>query len=707
MKKISILTSVMLLMFCVACNQKSGEKSSMENPLLKPSTLPFQAPDFTKITDSDFAPAFEQGIKNQLAEIDTIANNPEKPTFENTLVALEKSGQLLTRVTNVFEMLAGANTDSVLQSLQEEFAPKLAAQQDAIFLNSKLYDRIKTIYSQKDSLKLDPESVRLLDYYHEEFMRAGANLSSENKTKLKKLNEEDALLSAQFTNKLLAATKAGGLVVNDKSDLKGLSDAAIKALAQDADAAGDSGKYLFALQNTTQQPALRSLENRDIRHKLFEASWTRAEKGDKNDTRKTIIRLAEIRAEKAKLLGFPDFAAWQLQDQMAKTPETVQAFLKNLVGPATAKAKNEAADLQTLINKEKGGFELQPWDWNFYAGKVKKARYALDENQVKPYFELYNVLENGVFYAANQLYGLTFKRRNDIPVYQKDVRVYEVFDKDSTAIGLFYCDYFQRDNKSGGAWMSNVVGQSKLLGTKPVIYNVCNFAKPAPGEPALITYDDVTTMFHEFGHALHGFFADQTYPTLSGTNVARDFVELPSQFNEHWALDPKVLSHYAKNYKTGEPMPEALVEKIKKSSTFNQGYMLTELLAAADLDMAWHTIPAGDSVKSADNFETEALTRFKLNLPQVPPRYRSSYFLHIWGNGYSAGYYAYLWTEMLDDDVYSWFENHGGLTRENGQRFRDMILSRGNTVDYNKMFYDFYGNKPDITPMLKDRGLIN
>ncbi len=707
MRKISILTSVMLLMFCVACNQKSGEKSSMENPLLKPSTLPFQAPDFTKITDSDFAPAFEQGIKNQLAEIDTIANNPEKPTFKNTLVALEKSGQLLTRVNNVFEMLAGANTDSVLQSLQEEFAPKLAAQQDAIFLNSKLFERINTIYSQKDTLKLDPESARLLDYYHEEFMRAGANLSEENKTKLKKLNEEDALLSAQFTNKLLAATKAGGLVVNDKSDLKGLSDAAIKALAQDADAAGDSGKYLFALQNTTQQPALRSLENRDTRHKLFEASWTRTEKGDKNDTRQTIIRLAEIRAEKAKLLGFPDFAAWQLQDQMAKTPETVQAFLKNLVGPATAKAKNEAADLQSLINKEKGGFELQPWDWNFYAAKVKKARYALDESQVKPYFELYNVLENGVFYAANQLYGLTFKRRTDIPVYQKDVRVYEVLDKDSSAIGLFYCDYFQRDNKSGGAWMSNVVGQSKLLGTKPVIYNVCNFAKPAPGEPALISYDDVTTMFHEFGHALHGFFADQTYPTLSGTNVARDFVELPSQFNEHWALDPKVLSHYAKNYKTGEPMPESLVEKIKKSSTFNQGYMLTELLAAADLDMAWHTIPAGDSVKSADNFETEALTRDKINLPQVPPRYRSSYFLHIWGNGYSAGYYAYLWTEMLDDDVYSWFENHGGLTRENGQRFRDMILSRGNTIDYNKMFYDFYGNKPDITPMLKDRGLIN
>ena len=707
MRKITILTTGMLLLLCVACNQKSGEKSSMVNPLLSPSTLPFQAPDFTNITDSDFAPAFDMGIKDQLAEINKIADNPEKPTFENTLVALEKSGQLLTRVNNVFGMLAGANTDSVLQKLQEDIAPKLASLRDAVFLNSNLYERLKTIYSQKGKLDLDPESARLLEYYHEEFIRAGANLSDENKAKLKKLNEEEALLSARFTNLLLAATKAGALIVDNKSDLKGLPENTIKALAQNADAAGHSGSYLLALQNTTQQPALQSLENRDTRHKLFEASWTRAEKGDKNDTRSTIKRLAEIRAEKARLLGFPNFAAWTLQDQMAKTPTFVQDFLKKLVGPATDKAKNEAADLQTLINKEKGGFDLQPWDWNFYAEKVRKARYALDESQVKPYFELYNVLENGVFYAANQLYGLTFKRRTDIPVYQKDVRVYEVFDKDSSELGLFYCDYFQRDNKSGGAWMSNVVGQSKLLGTKPVIYNVCNFAKPAPGEPALISYDDVTTMFHEFGHALHGFFADQTYPTLSGTNVARDFVELPSQFNEHWALDPKVLSHYAKNYKTGESMPESLVEKIKKSSTFNQGYMLTELLAAADLDMAWHTISASDSVKSVDNFEKEALIRTKLNLPQVPPRYRSSYFLHIWGNGYAAGYYAYLWTEMLDDDVYSWFEEHGGLNRNNGQRFRDMILSRGNTENYNKMFFDFYGHEPDITPMLIDRGLIN
>ncbi len=702
----------MLLVFMAACHSNSEQKNSMENaknlesnPFMHPSSLPFQAPDFTKIKDSDFAPAFEEGLKEQKEEIEKIANNPEAPTFENTLVALEKSGELLRRVNGVFNMLSGANTDSVLQKLSEDIAPKLAAQQDAIYLNDSLYARIKTLYQKKDELNLDKESARLLDYYHLNFILAGANLSSEDKVKLKKLNEEEAGLSAKFTNQLLAAAKESALVVSDKDSLKGLSEGALNSASQDAEAAGVKGKWMLPLQNTTQQPALQSLENRDTRHRLFEDSWNRAEKGGKNDTRSTIKRLAKIRAEKAGLLGYPNYAAWSLQDQMAKTPEAVQTFLGKLIPASTAKARKEAADLQTIIDKEKGGFQLQPWDWNFYAEKVRKARYDLDENQVKPYFELFNVLENGVFYAANQLYGLTFERRNDIPVYSDDMRVYTVYDKDSTEIGLFYCDYFTRDNKSGGAWMSNVVEQSKLLGTKPVIYNVCNFTKPAPGEPALITYDDVTTMFHEFGHALHGFFADQIYPSLSGTNVARDFVELPSQFNEHWALDPKVFSHYAVHYKTGKPMPQALVDKIKKSQKFNQGYALTELLAAAELDMEWHTIPAGDSVKSVDDFEISALKHTNLDLPQVPPRYRSSYFLHIWGNGYPAGYYAYLWTEMLDDNAYNWFEEHGGMTRANGQRFRDMILSRGDTEDYNKMFYDFVGHKPDIQPMLEDRGL--
>jgi peptidyl-dipeptidase Dcp len=712
MKKLSITATGILFMLLAGCNSNSTQKNSMENtkdlasnPFMHASTLPFQAPDFTKIKDSDFAPAFEEGFREQLAEIDSIANNPEPPTFDNTLVALEKSGKLLRRVNGVFNMLSGANTDSVLQSLNEDIAPKLAALKDAIFLNDKLFERFETIYQKKDELNLDKESVRLLEYYNTEFKLAGASLSAADKMKLKKLNEEEAGLSARYTNQLLAAAKEGALVFDNKEALKGLSEGALNSAAQDADAAGDKGKWMLTLQNTTQQPALQSLDNRETRHQLFEASWNRAEKGDKNDTRATIIRLAEIRVEKANLLGFPNYAAWALQDQMAKTPEAVESFLGKLVPASTKKARREAADLQTLINKEKGGFQLEPWDWNYYAEKIRKARYDLDENEVKPYFELFNVLENGVFYAANQLYGLTFKRRTDIPVYQDDMRVYTVYDKDSTELGLFYCDYFKRDNKSGGAWMSNVVDQSKLLGTKPVIYNVCNFTKPAPGEPALISFDDVTTMFHEFGHGLHGLFADQTYPSLSGTSVARDFVELPSQFNEHWALDPKIFNHYARNYKTGEQMPKKLEEKIRKAQEFNQGYSMTEILAASELDMEWHTITAGDSVKSVDDFENAALKRTDLDLPQVPPRYRSSYFLHIWANGYSAGYYAYLWSEMLDDDAYNWFKEHGGITRANGQRFRDMILSRGNTEDYNKMFYDFIGHEPDIKPLLEARGL--
>lgn len=679
-------------------------KDLASNPFMHASTLPFQAPDFTKIENRHFAPAFEEAFRLQLAEIDSIANIAEAPTLENTLIALEKSGQLMRRVNGVFNMLSGANTDSVLQKLNEEIAPRLASLQDAVYLNDKLYEKVKAIYAQKDALNLDKESARLVEYYHNAFVRAGADLSAEDKDRLRKLNEEEAGLSAKFTNLLLAAAKNGALVVENKEALKGLPESAINAAAQAAEASGKPGKYQLALHNTTQQPLLQSLENRETREKLFAASWSRAEKGDENDTRATLTRMIELRAEKAKLLGFPNYAAWSLQDQMAKTPEAVTTFLKKLIPAATANARKEAADIQEVIQKD-GGFQLQPYDWNLYAERIRKARYDLDENQIKPYFELFNVLENGVFYAANQLYGLTMKRRTDIPVYQEDMRVYTVIDHDSTEIGLFYVDFFKRDNKSGGAWMSNVVDQSKLLGTKPVIYNVCNYTKPAPGEPALISFDDVTTMFHEFGHALHGLLADQTYPTLSGTNVARDFVELPSQFNEHWALYPEVFSHYAVHYKTGEPMPKDLVAKIVKSQKFNQGYALTEILAAAYLDQEWHTLAPGTKVPSVVDFEAAALKRTKLDLLQVPPRYRSSYFLHIWGHGYAAGYYAYLWAEMLDNDAYAWFKENGGMTRANGQRFRDMILSRGNAGDYNKMYVDFRGKQPDIRAMLESRGL--
>jgi peptidyl-dipeptidase Dcp len=675
------------------------------NPFMSPSGLPLQAPPFDKIQDADYQPALEEGMKQQLAEVQKIADNSAPPSFDNTIVALEKTGQLLNRASLAFSAVSGANTDDALEKLQETEAPKFAATQDAINLNDKLFKRVQAVYDQRDTLKLDPESQRLLWYYHQQFVMAGANLSEADKAKLKELNGKDAELSAKFTNQVLAANKAAALVVSDKAELDGLSQGELDAAAAAAKARGLEGKWVIPIQNHTTQSALASLKNRATREKLFKAGWMRAEHGDANDTRATILQLAEIRAEKAKLLGEPNFASWRLQDQMAQTPAAVNQFLMRLAPAATARARTEAADIQALIDQQKGGFKLQPWDWDFYAQQVRKAKYDLDDNEIKPYFELNRVLQDGVFYAANQLYGLTFKERHDIPVYQPDVRVFDVFDKDGKQLGLFYCDYFKRDNKQGGAWMSNLVIQSKLFDLKPVVYNVANFTKPAAGQPALLSFDDVTTMFHEFGHALHGLFASGEYPSLSGAATPRDWVEFPSQFNEHWALNPKVFANYAKNYKTGEPMPQALVDKIKKASNFNQGYDMTELLAAAALDVQWHTLPVGAGVKDADQFETEALKRTGFDVPQVPTRYRSSYFLHIWGNGYSSAYYAYPWTQMLADDAFSWFDEHGGLTRENGDRFRAMILSRGNSEDLASLYKNFRGRAPAIDAMLKDRGL--
>jgi peptidyl-dipeptidase Dcp len=712
MKNLLKLLSISFIMSALSCGTSQDKPGKEEtslpasNPFTDESKLPYQAPQFDKIKNSDFKPAFEEGMKIRLQEIEKIADNTTSPDFENTFVAMERSGRMLDRVNNIFNLLTGANTNPELQKIQEDIAPLLAANQDAINLDTKLFKRIEAVYGNLNQLKLDSESHRLVEYVYQQFVLAGAKLSDTDKATLKKLNEKEASLSAKFTNQLLGAAKASELVLSSQAALAGLSSTEIAAAAGDAKAKKLPGSWLIPLQNTTQQPSLQSLSNRDVRQKLFELSWNRAEKNDTNDTRSTIAQIAKIRAEKAKLIGFKNYAEWKLQDQMAKSPAAVYEFLGKLVPAATGKAKAEAADIRALMHRQKNDSTLQPWDWNFYAEQVRKEKYDLDENQIKPYFELNNVLENGVFYAANQLYGLTFKERHDLPVYQEDVKVFDVHDKDSTIIGLFYCDYFKRDNKSGGAWMSNMVGQSKLLGTKPVIYNVCNFTKPAAGQPALITYSDVTTMFHEFGHALHGFFASQQYPSLSGTNVARDFVEFPSQFNEHWALDPKVLGHYAFHYQTKEPMPQLLVDKIKKAATFNQGYKLTEALAASALDMQWHTLSADEPLQDVDKFEKEALLKAHLNLSEVPPRYRSSYFLHIWANGYAAGYYAYQWTEMLDDDAYAWFGENGGLTRANGQRFRDMILSRGNTEDYNKMFSSFRGHAPNIEPLEKSRGLI-
>jgi peptidyl-dipeptidase Dcp len=675
------------------------------NPFYAPSPLPLQAPPFDRIKDGDYQPALEAGMAQQRDEARAIADNPAAPTFENTLVALEKSGQLFNRVMLVFNAITGANLDPVLEKLQEIEAPKLAAHQDAIFLDAKLFRRVETIYKERESLKLDPESLRLADYYYQAFVRAGAKLSDADKAELKKLNEEESTLQAAFTRKLLAATKEAAYATTDKSTLAGLAATRMEGAAQAAKERKVAG-YVIPLQNTTQQPDLASLSRRATRQTIFENSWQRAEHGGANDTRDIVARLAQLRAQKAKLLGFANYASWKLEDQMAKTPEAAVKFMDALAPGSTAKAEAEAKDIQALIDAQKGSFALQPWDWDFYSRQVQKAKYDLDDEQIKPYFELNNVLQNGVFYAANQLYGLTFKERNDIPVYQPDVRVFDVFDADGKLLALWYCDYFKRDNKNGGAWMDTFVNQSKLLGTGPVIYNVANFTKPAAGQPALVSFSDVTTMFHEFGHALHGMFANTEYPTLSGTQVARDFVEFPSQFNEHWATDPVVFQHYARHYQTGAPMPAELAAKVKKAQKFNQGYALTEVLAAAQLDMLWHTLPAGTPLEKPDDFEIQALKNKRLWLSAVPPRYRSSYFAHIWGGEYAAGYYAYLWSEMLDHAAFQWFEDHGGMTRANGDRFRQMVLSRGNTEDLGKMYSAWLGGEPTIEPMLKYRGLV-
>ena len=674
------------------------------NPFYAPSTLAFQAPPFDKIKDEHYQPAIEAGMAQNLIEVGRIADNPDPPTFENTFVAMEKAGRLLNRAYATFNGVSQANTNPTLQNAKTALAPKLAAHEDAIHLNKKLFERIAAVYRQRESLKLDAESRRLVEVTYDEFVHSGANLSDADKERLKKLNETISTLSNDFSTKLLEATTNAAYSTSDRAALAGVSDAQVAAAALAAQDRKTEG-FVVPLQNTTQQPILASLSVRATRETVFNNSWNRTERGDANDTRSIISQLAHLRAERAQLLGYSSHAAWKLEDQMAKTPQAALAFMDALAPIATAKAAREAADIQAAIDAQKGGFTLQAWDWDFYREQVRKAKYDLNDAEVKPYFELNSVLENGVFFAATQLYGIHFKERKDIPVYHPDVRVFEVTDVDGRPLALFYCDYFKRDNKNGGAWMSNFVRPSKLLGALPVVFNVANLPKPAAGNPALISFDDVITMFHEFGHALHGMFANTRYPTLSGTTPERDFVEFPSQFNEHWALYPSVFDHYAKHYETGAAMPGALVEKIKMARNFNEGYRLTELVAAAELDMQWHVLPADAPLQDADVFEKQALAKTHLDVNAVPPRYRSSYFSHIWDSGYSAGYYAYLWTEMLADDGYQWFDDHGGLTRTNGDRFRHMILARGNTRDLATIYQAWRGKDPTVDAMMKYRGL--
>ena len=682
---------------------------SSSNPFAQPSPLQYQAPQFNRIRNPDYQSAIEEGMRRQLQEVDTIARQTSGPTFETTIVALERTGVLLTRSLKVFGAVVNANTNDTLQAVDTKTAPLLAAHNDFIFLNAKLFARVKALHDRQASLGLNAEQAKLLQLQYDRFVHSGALLSPAKQAQLKTLNVRLGTLQSSFTQKLLAAAKAGALHVTDKAALDGLSNDEIAAAAEAAKARKLAG-YILPLQNTTQQPAMSSLTNRATREALFKASINRASHGDANDTRGIISELAQLRAKQAALLGYPNYAAYTLYDQMAKTPEEAIGFIDRLAPAVAAKQHQEYADIQAMIDAQakaagRPSFKAQPWDWQYYSEQIRKERYDLDGDQLKPYFEINKVLTDGVFYAAHQLYGVNFTERKDIPTWNPDMRVFEVTEENGKHIGLMYFDYWKRDNKSGGAWMSNLVTQSYLRGTTPVIYNVGNFQKPAPGKPALVSFDDVTTMFHEFGHALHGLFAAQIYPTLSGASTARDWVEFPSQFNENWALEPSVLRHYAVNYQTGKPIPQELVDKITKSRTFNQGFDFGETVEAAKLDLDWHSLPVTAGRQDADAFEAKALAAGGFDAADVPPRYKSPYFLHIWSNGYSAGYYAYIWTQMLDHDAFNWFETHGGMTRANGQRFRDMVLSRGNTIDLGTMYRGFTGHDPDVNPMLRYHGL--
>jgi peptidyl-dipeptidase Dcp len=673
------------------------------NPLLSPSTLPFQAPAFDTITDADFQPAIEEGMRQQLGEVESIANNTTPPTFANTIEAMEKSGALLRRVMPIFNGLTEANTNPTLQKVEAEEAPKLASHDDEIYLNAKLFARVKAVYDQRDTLALDPEAKHLVEQYYRDFVRSGALLSDADKSTLRALNREESTLSTEYRARRLAGNNAAAVVVDDRTLLDGLGDSDVAAAAEAARAQGLSGKWLLTLQNTTQQPALADLRNRDLRKRLHDASSARGSGTGPTSTEATIARLAQVRAQQARLLGFPTFAAFALDDQMAKTPANALELMNDIVPAATARAREEAARMQKLIDQEGGGFTLAPWDWQFYAERVRKADYDVDQREVRSYFELNRVLHDGVFFAATRLYGVTFAERHDIPVYHPDVRVWEVRDADGTPLGLFYGDFFSRSNKAGGGWTHSFIRQSKLLGTRTLMSNNVNVTKPAPGQPALLTSDQVRTMFHEFGHALHALFSTVRYPRSNA--IVRDFVEFPSQLNEHWAFDPVVFTSYAKHYQTGVPMPAALVEKIRKARTFNQGFATTENVAASLLDLAWYTLPADAPLQKVGAFEADALKRSHVDVPQVPPRYHSPYFTHIWSNGYSARYYSYLWTEVLDDDAYDWFMEHGGMTRANGDRYRTMILSRAGREDFAAMYRAFRGRDPVVGPLLRERGL--
>ncbi|MCA7024716.1 MULTISPECIES: M3 family metallopeptidase [Stenotrophomonas] len=708
---LAVSLGVALPAYSLTAIAATGQTAQQANPFFAESPLPLHYPQFDKIKDADFAPAFDAGMKQQLDEVEAIANNPAPPTFDNTLIALEKSGAILDRATTVFFSLIGADTNDARKQLQADYSARFAAHSDAINLNGKLFSRIETLYNNRAKLGLDAEGLRLVEKYHDNFVRAGAKLSDADKAKLKDMNAELARLGTKFSQNVLAEVNASYIVVDDAKQLDGLSAEQIAAAAEAAKARKLDGKYVIALLNTTGQPALTNLTNRDLRRRIYEASVSRGSKGGEYDNTALVSRIMTLRAQKAALMGFANYAAYGLGNQTAKTPEAVNAMLGQLAPAAVANAKREAADLQAMIDAEqkaagKPGFELQPWDWAFYSEKVRQAKYNFDESQLKPYFELKNVLENGVFFAAGKEFGLSFKQRTDLPVYHDDVTVYDVFDADGSQLAIFIFDPYARESKRGGAWMNAYVSQSGLTGDKPVVANHLNIPKPPAGKPTLLTWDEVTTTFHEFGHALHGMFSDVKYPYFSGTAVPRDFVEFPSQVNEMWADEPTILANYAKHYQNGSAMPQALLDKVIAASKFNQGFATTEYLGAAMLDQSWHQIGV-DQVPAAQDvvkFEHEALVKDGIYYAPVPPRYRTTYFSHIMG-GYSAGYYAYIWSEVLDANTQKWFRDNGGLSRANGDHFRKTLLSRGGSVDAMELFRNFAGHEPQIGPLLEKRGL--
>ena len=707
MKVLALLVGPVLITgACSAPESDESAGSGDDNPFFTESTLLLEMPDFDRIEVEHFAPALERGMTEQRAEIDAIAEQGEPPTLENTLIAMERSGQLLRRVRATFSNLRSAHTNDALEAVQTEMAPKFSAHNDQTLLNAPLFERVRALYDQRHDLDLDPESLRLVERYHTRFVRAGAMLSDGDKERLKVLNGEIAELGTAFSQNVLNEVNDLAVVVDSRQELRGLSDNAIAVAEEAAMARGLAGKYVITLRNTSGQPPLASLENRALRQRIYETSLSRGSRGGDFDNRAVVARMMQVRAERAQLLEYPHHAAYVLENQTALTSEAVNRRLSDLAPPAVANAEGEAADLQALIVAEGGDFTLGAWDWAYYTERVRSDRYDFDESQLRPYFEMDNVLKKGVFFAASSLYGLSFEERTDLPLYHPDVRVFEVHDRDGELLALYMADYYARPSKRGGAWANSYVRQAHLTGTRPVVANHLNVPKPPEGEPTLLTFDQVTTMFHEFGHALHNMFSDVAYPFFSGNSVPRNFVEFPSQVNEMWATWPEVLENYAVHHETGEAMPRELLDKVLATQSFNQGFTTTEYLAASLLDMAWHQLTP-DQVPDADGllaFEAAALRSAGVALDALPPRYRTTYFSHIMG-GYAAGYYSYIWSEVLDADTVEWFKENGGLTRENGDHFRRALLSRGGSVDAMTLYRNFRGADPDIAPLLERRGL--